>query len=561
VKSESKISYLFRKYPSVRAGIYLLVCLIITLSIFLISKHLQKTPIIYSLSPEVGTGGEVVTLKGAYFGSQRSDSYVELGGNRITASDYTIWTDSEISLVLPFTISDGLMYVVTPAGRSEPVVFTNKDTMPIPVEENASTTNPQIQYFTANQSGKLNIGSTITISGNNFGSLRKSSNVYFSTKSESASTTEWISCSDFDKDYIFWGDQEITLRIPDGATSGYFFVKTQNGESNKVRIDLTKGNGTKLYSDAHTYILTFGANIQDIVSQKTASITTFMPCPPLSSWQRAVSITESVPTPLLSNYENSIIQQVNILDIQNAENEKYEIRNNFVVKVHEVTTTITNPTAKTQTAASDYYLAFTKSNDLIKCDDSRITKLASTIVKKETSPYKKAQLIYNYIINNFVLLQENKPLTSDTLDVLETGSADAYDMALLFTMLARAVGIPTIMDSGIIIQQDMTARNHWWAEFYLDTVGWIPVDPAMGAGLECEIFQPQENPKSFYFGNLDSQHVTFSRDINNIKSSLAAGKKVYRPRTYALQSIWEEASDETLQYSSYWTPVQVLGVY
>ena len=145
MKSESKISYLFRKYPSVRAGIYLLVCLIITLSIFLISKHLQKTPIIYSLSPEVGTGGEVVTLKGAYFGSQRSDSYVELGGNRITASDYTIWTDSEISLVLPFTISDGLMYVVTPAGRSEPAVFTNKDTMPFPAEENASTTNPQIQ--------------------------------------------------------------------------------------------------------------------------------------------------------------------------------------------------------------------------------------------------------------------------------------------------------------------------------------------------------------------------------------------------------------------------------
>jgi transglutaminase-like putative cysteine protease len=160
-----------------------------------------------------------------------------------------------------------------------------------------------------------------------------------------------------------------------------------------------------------------------------------------------------------------------------------------------------------------------------------------------------------------VLLQETKPLTSDTLDVLETGSADAFDMALLFTMLSRAAGIPTILDSGVIIQQNMTAQNHWWAEFYLDTVGWIPVDPAMGAGLECDVFQPSTNPKEFYFGNLDSQHVTFSRDINNIKGSQSAGKKVYRPRSYALQSIWEEASDETLQYSSYWTPVQVLGVY
>ena len=187
--------------------------------------------------------------------------------------------------------------------------------------------------------------------------------------------------------------------------------------------------------------------------------------------------------------------------------------------------------------------------------------MAASIVKKETSPYKKAQLIYNYLIDNFVLLHENKPLASNTLDVLETGSVDSYDMALLFTMLGRAAGIPTIMDSGVIVQQDMTARNHWWAEFYLDTVGWIPVDPAMGAGLMCKIFQPQENPRNYYFGNLDSQHVTFSRDINNIKSSLGTGKKVYRSRTYAVQSVWEEASDETLQYSSYWAPVQVLGVY
>ena len=170
-------------------------------------------------------------------------------------------------------------------------------------------------------------------------------------------------------------------------------------------------------------------------------------------------------------------------------------------------------------------------------------------------------MIYNFIINNYDLLQESKPLTSNTLDVLETGSADAYDMALLFTTLARAAGIPAIMDAGVIIEQDMTARNHWWAEFCLDTVGWIPVDPAMGAGLECEVFQSHPNPKEFYFGNLDSQHVTFSRDINNIKSSQSAGKKVYRPRSYALQSIWEEASNETIQYSSYWSPVQALGVY
>lgn len=558
MKSESKLSYLFRKYPSVRAGIYIFICIVISLSIFFVNKKMQTPPVILSLNPTVGTGGEVVTLKGNNFGSQRSDSYVELGGNRITASDYTIWTDNEISLVLPFTITDGLMYVVTPAGRSEPVVFTNKDTMPIPLPADVISTKPNIQSLSVSSA---NIGGLVTINGTNFGSLKKDSCVYFSAATDKNTTDSWIPCSDFDKDYLFWGDQEIILRVPDGATSGYLFVKTQNGESNKLKINIAKGNGSKKYSDEHTYILSLNADVQHIVTDSSSTVTIFMPCPPLSAWQRSVQITESFPAPILTNYENSIVQQIVLETNLMEESVKHLFKNTFVVKTNAVTTTITNPSAKTQTAAKDYYLNYTKSNDLVKSDDENIKKLVSTIIKREASPYKQAQLIYNFIINNYDLLQESKPLTSNTLDVLETGSADAYDMALLFTTLARAAGIPAIMDAGVIIEQDMTARNHWWAEFYLDTVGWIPVDPAMGAGLECEVFQSHPNPKEFYFGNLDSQHVTFSRDINNIKSSQAAGKKVYRPRSYAVQSIWEEASNETIQYSSYWSPVQVLGVY
>ena len=69
MKSESKLSYLFRKYPSVRAGIYIFICIVISLSIFFVNKKMQTPPVILSLNPTVGTGGEVVTLKGNNFGS------------------------------------------------------------------------------------------------------------------------------------------------------------------------------------------------------------------------------------------------------------------------------------------------------------------------------------------------------------------------------------------------------------------------------------------------------------------------------------------------------------
>ena len=71
-----------------------------------------------------------------------------------------------------------------------------------------------------------------------------------------------------------------------------------------------------------------------------------------------------------------------------------------------------------------------------------------------------------------------------------------------------------------------------------------------------------ENPNEFYFGNLDSQHIAFSRGINEIKQTMSAKNKiVYRPKTYALQSIWEESSEGNVNYSSLWNTPVVLGLY
>ena len=121
------------------------------------------------------------------------------------------------------------------------------------------------------------------------------------------------------------------MRIPDGATSGYFYIKTQNGESNKIRIDLTKANGKKEYTDEHTYILTLGANIQDVKTDSKASITVFMPHPSISAWQRSVLRTESIPTPLLSNYENSVIQQISVDNSVLEQSKKFEFKNSLVL--------------------------------------------------------------------------------------------------------------------------------------------------------------------------------------------------------------------------------------
>ena len=60
---------------------------------------------------------------------------------------------------------------------------------------------------------------------------------------------------------------------------------------------------------------------------------------------------------------------------------------------------------------------------------------------------------------------------------------------------------------------------------------------------------------------MDSQHIAFSRGFHQIKQSALNSKIVYRPRTYALQSVWEEAGDATSSYSSLWNNPMILGIY
>ena len=115
--------------------------------------------------------------------------------------------------------------------------------------------------------------------------------------------------------------------------------------------------------------------------------------------------------------------------------------------------------------------------------------------------------------------------------------------------------------SGILVDSDLKSQNHWWTEFYIENLGWIPVDISLGKGLDFKLFKPIEDRRGFYFGNLDNQHIAFSRGWNESKPSLANSKIVQRPKSYALQSIWEESSSGIVNYSSLWNDPIIKGIY
>ena len=514
-----------------------------------------------------------MVIRGYNFGSVRGTNYVEIGGNKITASSYINWTDGLIKLVLPSNVQDGLVIVSTQSGKSKPGFFANKAGIPVEVPQDIKTNQPVITAIEP-QSGSY--GTLITISGSDFGTARGASKVYFSASNEESSlgsgegelTTDFdfsvIAASESDYDYESWSDSEIRVRIPDGAVTGNVYVLTEKGKSNLMNEEIKLAAGTKEYNSRKTYILQLNSDLDSIDTKNGTNITLRVPRPLQSSWQPMVEMTECTPEPVISDYKNTVIHQLD-LPKATSQSRKFRFSHNFVVSTYAVQTQINEnkvkPYTKTQKNRILHKTA-TMPDPLIQSGNQEVIALAKEIVGKETNPYKQAKLIYNYILENYKLRDELRKADAPVLDLLRTKKCDPYEISIFYTTLLRSLSIPALPLAGILVDSEMKTKSHWWTMFYIENFGWVPVDMALAMGLPYKSFRPVEKPREYYFGNLDAQHIAFSMGWNEISHTISQNSKiVVRPKSYALQSIWEESSEGNVNYSSLWNDPIVLGLY
>ena len=570
-------SLLFRKYSFFRVLSYLFVIALVLSIVSVATIRAKKIPVIDSVIPVVGSAGDTMVIRGSNFGSVRGTNYVEIGGSRITASGYITWTDNLIKLTIPSNVQDGLVIVVSQSGKSKPGFFANEAGIPVAVPKETRTSMPVIAQIVP-QTGSC--GTLVTITGNDFGTVRGASKVFFTANSDETahSSSLWggqgelaadfdfsvIPASESDFDYEFWSDSEIRVRIPDGAASGAVFVQTEKGKSNTFIEEIKLAAGTKSYHSRKTYILQVNEDIDSINTKSGTSITLRVPRPQTTSWQPMVELTECSPEAVIPDYKNTVIHQLD-LPKANARSEKLRFSHTFVVSSYAVQTQINEKTVRPYSQAEKsrvLHKTALASDALIQSANADVAALAQKIAGNETNPYLQAKLIYNYLLENYAILSENRKADLSPLDLLKKKKGDAYDFAIFYATLLRAAAIPANPIAGVLVDSDLKTRAHWWTEFYIEGFGWIPVDVALGKGMEYKSFRTVENPREFYFGNLDSQHILFSKGWNEIKQTISQNSKiVYRPKTYALQSIWEESSEGNVNYSSLWNDPVVMGVY
>ena len=567
--SSGKFSYSLRKYPIVRVLSVVFIISLILGVIYLIGFRTKLVPEITSVVPPVGSPGDLVVINGENFGSVRDMSYVEIAGSKLTASSYISWSNNCIKIVLPANVQDGLLVVGTKELRSKPALFANEVEIPVPVPAVQQVTKPVITMLS---SDKLSVGELLVISGNNFGDSKNQSKVLFTMdcnnkiseadyKNVALLTENMIPASEDDFDYVSWSNTEISVRVPDGASSGLVIVDTGREKSDPKEFVVNTEAGRKEYLNKKIYLVEYTADIADVVTNDISTITLRCPVPFSSPAQPQVEITDVVPEPILVNYQNNLIHQITR---SRNNTPKSVFKQNFVLPVFEVRTNVNvTKIGNYKNTEKNLLSGALKADTLIPCDDKSVKELCEKIIGKEKNPWSKAKFIYDYMCENFSVLSKVRKGDSDPLDLIKKGNGDAYDFAVICTALLRAAEIPAYTDSGILVNQDLQTQTHWWCEFYIDKVGWIPCDPALGAGLEYKQWTDSDvvDAKNFYFGNMDSHHIMFSRGWSQLKPFSADSKIVQQPRSFALQSIWEEASKDTAKYSSYWSVPVVKGVY
>lgn len=123
------------------------------------------------------------------------------------------------------------------------------------------------------------------------------------------------------------------------------------------------------------------------------------------------------------------------------------------------------------------------SNTFLDCDDPRVRALAAAVVKKETDPWKKAQLLEKWVHGNMKLSSAvGFPSASQVAKDLE---GDCRQHAVLLAALCRAAGIPSRTAIGLIYVREPGRSPffgfHMWTEVWVRG-RWVGLDAILGQG-------------------------------------------------------------------------------
>lgn len=144
--------------------------------------------------------------------------------------------------------------------------------------------------------------------------------------------------------------------------------------------------------------------------------------------------------------------------------------------------------------------------------NNAIAELAKQQTAGANTQLEKAHQIYDYVASTMHYDKSGEGWgRGDEVWACDSKRGNCTDFHSVFIGMMRSSGIPARFEIGFPLPEGKTEGEipgyHCWAEFYIQGIGWIPIDAS----------EASKNPakKDYFFGALDANRVlfTYGRDI------------------------------------------------
>lgn len=157
--------------------------------------------------------------------------------------------------------------------------------------------------------------------------------------------------------------------------------------------------------------------------------------------------------------------------------------------------------------------------------DGEVKKLADSITKGQNTVLAKARAIYDWCCSNMYRDPDTVGCgKGDVCSLLQKPGGKCTDISSVYIALCRAAGVPArelfSVRLGKKAEEDITAYQHCWAEFFLPGYGWVTADPADVRKAMLVEKLTLDDPKAkgyreYFWGGIDAYRVVLAvgRDL------------------------------------------------
>jgi len=238
----------------------------------------------------------------------------------------------------------------------------------------------------------------------------------------------------------------------------------------------------------------------------------WLPYPESDAWQSIDSLVVSAPFTHRVNHEKEYGNSLLFLESQPPPASGGQVAMAFTVTRREYVNRPDGPHAAEANKVDPKLLQRLRQPDKLVPLQGKIAEVAREATKDARTEPEKARAIYDYVSTH---LRYDKSGSGwgrgDAIWACDNKRGNCTDFHSLLIGMARSVGIPAKFEIGLPVPEGQDEGSiggyHCWAAFYLDGIGWVPVDSSEASKFPAK--------RDYFFGALDTNRVRLSmgRDI------------------------------------------------